>query len=148
MRASAGLSFVEAVAALALLSVLLLVALPNLLPGPELDTKVAARELAADMGLARQLATSRKATFVVEFQPPGGPYTGYTLRQDGATDEPGFPKKLPPGVTAAGPEAVPFLPSGAAKLDAPSVDVVLSSGPVTAAVRVTAATGYARVVVP
>ncbi len=150
MRASAGMTVLEAVAALALLALLLAVAVPNLLPAPELEVGVAARELAADMGLARQLAvsmgTSRDTTYVVEFRPPGGPYTSYTVRRDGEPDEPDFPKALPAGVVASGPPQIAFKRSGAVDDPGPVVEVILSSGSAAARVQVTTATGYVRVV--
>lgn len=147
MRASAGMTVLEAVAALALLALLLAVAVPKFLPAPELEVRVAARELAADMGLARQLAVSRGEPYVVEFRPPGGPYTSYTVRRGGGPDEPDFPKALPAGVVASAPSQVPFKPSGAVGIVGPvSVDVILTSGSASARVRVTVATGYVRVV--
>lgn len=145
MRASGGVTVLEAVATLALLALLLAVALPNLLPSPELEARVAAREVVADASLARQLALSRGTTYLVEFRPPGGPYTSYAVRADGGPDEPGFPKDLPAGVQVTGPEAIPFLPSGAAKLDAPQVELTFAGGGAAATVRVVAATGYVRV---
>ncbi len=145
MRASAGVTVLEAVAALALLVLLLAVAVPHLLPAPELEAGVAAREVATDMGLARQLAVSKRAAYVVEFRPPGGPYTSYTVRRDGGADEPDFPKPLPAGVVVNGPRVVRFVSSGAAEVGAPTADLTFVGGGATVWVRVTAATGYVRV---
>lgn len=147
MRASAGMTVLEMVAALALLVLLLAVAVPNLLPAPELDVRVAARELVGDMALARQVAVSKGRRYVVEFRPPGGPYTSYTVREDGGPDEPNFPKTFPAGVVANAPAQIPFEASGAVGIAGPvSVDVILSSGQAAARLRVTTATGYVRVV--
>lgn len=150
VRASAGVSLAEVTASLALIALLLAVAVPNLLPAPELEVRVAARELVADMGLARQLAVSKGTTYVVEFRPPAGPcgpYTLYAVRRQGGPDEPDFPKALPAGVAASAPAQVPFKPSGAVGIVGPvSVDIILCSGPATSRVRVTLATGYARAV--
>lgn len=145
MRASGGITVLEAVATLALLALLLAVALPNLLPSPELEARVAAREVAADASLARQLAVSKAGTYLLEFLPPQGPYTSYTVRADGGPHEPGFPKELPPNVRVTGPEAIPFLPSGAAKLDSPQVEVTFAGGGAVVTLRVWQATGFVRV---
>jgi type II secretory pathway pseudopilin PulG len=145
MRASGGVTVLEAVATLALLAFLLAVALPNLLPSPELEARVTAREVAADASLARQLAVSRGTTYLLEFRPPGGPYRSYTVRADGGTEEPGFPKDLPANVQVTGPEVIPFLPSGAAALDSPQVEVTFTGGAAVATLRVLQATGYVRV---
>ncbi|MCL6499862.1 MAG: hypothetical protein K6U07_07545, partial [Firmicutes bacterium] len=61
-----GLTFVETVAVLLLFSLLLVAAVPNLFPA-SVAVDVAARELVADMGLARQLAVSRGEAHLVEF---------------------------------------------------------------------------------
>lgn len=139
-----GLTVLEAVAVLVLLAVLLAAAAPQMFPGIA-AVHGAARELAADMALARQLAVSRGTPYVVEFRPSGGPYTSYTVRADGGPDEPGFPKEFPTGVSAQGSGAVRFLPSGATDLPSPWVDWELRAGPESLRVRVWAQTGYARV---
>lgn len=139
------MTILEAVVTLALVALLLAVALPNLLPSPELEARVAARELVADLNLARQLAVSHGEMYLVVFQPPGGPYTAYTVYKSGGADEPGFPKELPRGVQVTGPESIVFLPSGAAKLDEPQASWSFTGGSSTATVRVLAATGFARV---
>jgi prepilin-type N-terminal cleavage/methylation domain-containing protein len=138
-----GLTLLEAVAVLALLAVLAVLAVPNLFPAG-VAVQSAARELAADMGLARQLAVSRSVPYVVEFQPGGGPFTRYTVRPLSGTDEPGFPKALPEGVSASGPVVVRFLPSGRADLPSSWAEWQLVAGSESATVRVWAVTGYAR----
>ena len=75
----------------------------------------------------------------------GRPYRSYTVRADGGPEEPGFPKDLPANVQVTGPEVIPFLPSGAAKLDSPQVEVIFTGGAAVATLRVLQATGYARV---
>lgn len=147
VRASAAVTVLETVAALALLALLLAVTIPSLLPPPELAVTAAARELAADTALARQLAVSKGVRYVLEFRPGSGPYTSYTVHMDGGPDEPDFPKALPTGVVASAPSQIPFKPSGAVDIVGPvSVDVILASGTASARVRVTVATGYARIV--
>jgi len=138
-----GLTFVETVAVLLLFSLLLVAAVPNLFPA-SVAADVAARELVADMGLARQLAVSRGEAHLVEFSPPGGPFTRYTVRRAPGPDEPGFPKDLPGGVTASGPASVTFLSSGAAQLPTAWVEWRLDSRTENARVRLWAQTGYAR----
>lgn len=148
MRAHAagqgGLSLLEALVALVLLGVLLAAALPQLFPAP-VAVQAAARELAADLNLARQMAISRGEPYVVEFGPPAGAFSRYTVRSGSGQDEPGFPKQLPAGVTAWGPQSVAFLPSGQAQLPAQQVDWRLASGSDSATVRVWSQTGYATV---
>lgn len=138
-----GLTLLEAVAVLILLAVLAAVAVPNLVPTGA-AVQAAGRELAADMGMARQLAVSRGLAYVVEFQPPGGPFTRYTVRAVAGADESGFPKDLPAGVTASGPSMVRFLPSGQADLSTPWAEWRLEAGSESATVRLWAVTGYAR----
>lgn len=139
-----GLTLVETVAALLLFSVLLLAAVPQLFPAT-VAVDAAARELAADMSLARQVAISRGEAHVLEFSPPGGPFTRYTIRRASGPDEPGFPKELPGSVTGSGPASVTFLPSGAAQLATAWTEWQLNSGTEGVRVRVWARTGYARV---
>ncbi len=142
-REQGGLTFVETVAVLLFLSLLLVAAVPNLFPA-SVAVEVAARELVADMGLARQLAISRGEPYVVEFSPPGGPFTRYAVRRASGPDEPGFPKELPGGVTASGLGSVTFLSSGAAQVAAAWAEWLLDSGTESARVRLWAQTGYAR----
>ena len=142
MRARGGMSVLEALAVLALLALLLAVALPRLLPPPELEARAVAREFASDAHLARQLAISKGVPFVVEFWVSGGRYSGYTVRAQGGPAEPDFPKPIPPGVLASGPQRVIFSPSGAADVDA---EITFRGGGAVARVRIFRATGYARV---
>lgn len=143
-KGQGGLTFAETVAVLLLISLLLVAAVPNLFPAV-VAVEAAARELAADMGLARQLAVSRGEAYVVEFGPPGGSFTRYTVRRGSGPDEPGFPKELPGGVTASGPASVTFLSSGGVQLAAAWVEWRVDSGSETVRIRLWAQTGYARV---
>lgn len=138
-----GLTALEAAVALVLLLVLLGAALPQLFP-TAVAVRTAARELVADLALARQLAVSRAEAHVLEFGPPGGPFTRYTVRRASGPDEPGFPKDLPAGLSVAGPGSVTFLPSGAAELPGTWADWQLQSADESVTVRVWAQTGYAR----
>lgn len=138
-----GLTLLETLAVLVLLAVLVAAAVPRVFPGG-MAVQTTARELAGDLALARQLAVSTGQPHTVEFRPPGGPYTAYTLRKDGGPDEPGFPKNLPRGVVAQGPGSVTFMPSGATDLDVPWADWQVSTGSDSATVRLWALTGYAR----
>ncbi len=146
-RADAGLTLVEAAAVLALLALLLMVAVPNLLPAAELEARVAARQVAADASLARQLAVSRGEAYVLEFRPSGGPYTSYAVRREGP-DEPDFPREFPPGVHVTGPERIRFLPSGEADLAGTEASTNFTGGGVTVTMQVFRRTGSVRLVPP
>ncbi len=147
-RADAGLTLVEAAAVLALLALLLMVAVPNLLPAAELEARVAARQVAADASLARQLAVSRGEAYVLEFRPSGGPYTSYAVRREAGPDEPDFPKEFPPGVHVTGPERIRFLPSGEADLAGTEASTNFTGGGVTVTMQVFRRTGSVRLVPP
>ena len=125
-----------------LLAILLVAAVPQLFVPGEVDVEVTARQVAADMGLARRLAIARRVDYIITFSPPGGPYTSYTLAPDGGPAEPDFPKDLPPQVTVTGTGQVTFRPSGAAT--APAL-LTFTAGGVVAQVDVVAATGRVRV---
>lgn len=144
MRAQGGLTLLEAVAVLALLAVLVVAAVPNLFPSGA-AVRSTAEQLVADLSLARQLAMSRGEAHVVQFGPSGSAYTQYTVRRGTGSDEPGFPRELPAGVTAQGPESVTLLPSGAAQLSDPWVQWNMTSASESAVVRLWRQTGYARV---
>ena len=140
-----GVSFVEVIVAVALLTLLLLVTLPQLATPAEVEVRRAARIVAADLAMARRLAIARRRDYVVTFSPPGGPYTSYTVQPAGGPAEPDFPKALPPGVTVTGTERLTFAPSGAADVAAL---LSFSVGAVLGQVEVVAATGHVRVTVP
>lgn len=140
-----GFSLTEALVAAALLAVLLIAAVPYLATPDTLEVRAPARELAADLRLAQRLAIARRANFLVEFVPAGGPYTSYTVRQEGGAAEPDFPKTLPAGVTVTGPGQFAFRPDGSA---AAGGTTTLTAGVASANVEVTAATGRVRVVGP
>jgi type II secretory pathway pseudopilin PulG len=140
-----GASIIEAVAAVSLITLLLLVALPRLSVPAEVEVRQVARVVAADLDMARRLAIARRRDYVVAFAPPGGPYATYTVQPTGGTPEPGFPKTLPAGVTVTGTGSLTFAPSGAASVAAL---LTFSVGGVSAQLQVVAATGHVRLVLP
>ncbi len=140
-----GFSLIEALAVAAVVVVLVVVAVPRLVVPETLQARAQARQLAADLRLAQRLAITRRADVVLEFSPLGGPYVTYTIRQAGGPDEPDYPKSLPTGVTATGPQQFTFQPTGGA---ASGGTVTLTAGSTAVTVQVTAATGRVTVVGP
>jgi general secretion pathway protein H len=137
-----GFSLIEALAVVAVVAVLVIVAAPRLVVPDTLQARSAARELAADLRLAQRLAIARRANYVLEFAPAGGPYTSYTVRVHGGPAEPDFPKVVSPEVVATGTQQFTFRPDGSPDTGGA---VTLASGGAAATVQVTATTG--RVVV-
>ncbi len=137
-----GFTIVEVLAVLGLLAILLLAALPQLFMPDQVSVETTARQVAADLGLARRLAIARRGSYIVIFTPAGGPYTSYTLVFQDGTAEPGFPKDLPAQITVTGTNQVAFQPSGAATNAAL---LTFTSGSVTAQVDVVGTTGRTRV---
>jgi len=125
----------------ALLGILLVAAVPQLFVPAELDVELVARQVAADMGLARRYAIARRANFVMTFNPAGGPYTSYTLTTGGVA-EPDFPKDLPPAVTVTGTGSITFQPSGRTSAGA---TLTFAAGGETAQVTVLAATARVEI---
>lgn len=137
-----GFSFLELLAVLGLLAVLLVVAVPRLFVPAEVGVETTARQVAADLALARRLAIARRMPYVVTFAPSGGPYTAYTVGPQGGEPEPDFPKSLPTAIAVTGSDQVTFQPSGAASA---AVRLTFAAGGATAQVEVTAGTGRVRV---
>ncbi|MDR7420070.1 MAG: GspH/FimT family pseudopilin [Armatimonadota bacterium] len=140
-----GFSLVEALVAVALLGILVLVAVPRLTTPESVQVGVPARHLAADLRLAQRLAIARRATYTLEFSPAAPPYAAYVVRREGAGAEPDFPKTFAAGVTVTGPPQFTFRPDGSADGDG---TVTLSSDGVVATLQVTAATGRVVVTAP
>lgn len=140
-----GISLAEVLVVMALLAVLLLTVLPQLSVPSQVPVAEAARQVAADAGLARRLAIAGRTPYVVTFSPAGGPYTSYAVAPQGGTPGADFPKTFPQGITVAGAGQIAFLPSGAA---AAGATLSFTRGTVTAQVQVTAATGFVQVVGP
>ncbi|MDQ7851042.1 MAG: GspH/FimT family protein [Armatimonadota bacterium] len=140
-----GFSFLELLVVVGLLAILLVVALPQLFAPEELGVETTARQVAADLVLARRLAIARRMPYVVSFAPPGGPYTAYTVAPQGGAPEPDFPKSLPEGIAVTGSDLVTFQPSGAASAAA---RLRFAAGGATAQVDVAAGTGRVRVSAP
>jgi len=136
-----GASLIELLVLVVVLAVLLLTALPQLLVPAQVPAGVAAREVAADLGLARRLAIARRANYIVTFAPTAGPYTSYTVAPQGGVAGPDFPKAFPAGVTVTGTQQVTFAPNGAASSDA---TLTFADGAATAQVQVVAATGFVQ----
>ncbi len=137
-----GFSVMEVLVVVGLLAILFLAAVPQLFVPEEVPVETTARQVAADLGLARRLALARRMQYVVTFAPPGGPFTSYTVAPQGGPPEPDFPKTLPAQVTVAGPDQIAFQPSGAA---GGAALLTFTQGSATAQVDVVAATGRVRV---
>jgi prepilin-type N-terminal cleavage/methylation domain-containing protein len=140
-----GFSLVEALVAVALLGILVLVAAPRLTIPEPVQAGVPARQLAADLRLAQRLAIARRANYALEFSPGAAPYTSYLVRREGAGAEPDFPKTFAAGVMVTGPQQFTFRPDGSANADG---TVTLSAGGAVATLQVTAATGRVAVSAP
>ena len=130
-----GVSFAEMLVVAALLGVLLLTALPQLFTPGQVPAAGAARQVAADIGLARRLAIAGRTNYLVTFAPAAGPFTSYTVAPQGGPPGSDFPKPFPAGLTVAGTSQITFLPSGAATTAA---TLTFTVGGVTAQVQVTA----------
>ena len=143
--ATRGGSLAEVLVMMVLLGVLLLTAFPQLMVPAQIPAGLAARGVAADLGLARGLAIASRGNYLVTFSPAAGPYTSYTVAPQGGTAGPDFPKTFRAGVTVTGTQQVTFTPNGAAS---PSATVTFTSGAATASVSVTAATGFVQVTGP
>lgn len=141
-RSSArGTSLAEVLIVMVLLGVLLLAAFPQLMVPGQVPVGVAARKVAADLALARQLAIASRGNYVVTFTPSTPPYTTYTLIPQGGTAGPDFPKTFQAGVTVTGTQQVTFTPNGAATS---SATLTFTGGGATAQVSVIAATGFVQ----
>ncbi|HET9001063.1 MAG TPA: GspH/FimT family protein [bacterium] len=138
---SRGASLAEVLVAVGVLAVLSLIAVPQLMVPAQVPAGQAARGVAADLALARQLAIAGRTSYVVTFSPGAGPFTSYTVTPQGGTSAPDFPKVFPVGLTVIGTPQITFDPSGAASSDA---TVILTAGSATAQVRVVGATGYVQ----
>ena len=136
-----GASLVELVVLVALLAVLVLTALPQLSVPVQIPAGRAARQVAADLGLARQLAIASRSNYVVTFTPGAGPFTSYTVAPQSGTPGPDFPKAFPAGVTVTGTPQITYAPNGSASASATYTFV---DGAATAQVQVVAATGFVQ----
>ena len=117
MRADdpSGFTFVEVLAALGLLGLLLLVAMPRLVLPDTLNASVLARQVAVDLRLARQLSIGKRVMYTLEFNPATAPYTSYTLRNESTLAvEADFPKEIPGGITVSGRRSFSFAAGGGA----------------------------------
>ena len=142
-----GLSLVELLVVGSLLAILVLTVLPQLSVPAQLDTELMARQVAADLGLARRLAIARRVNYVATFSPAGGPYASYSVGPQSGGAEPDFPKTFPSGVTVTGIDQITFAPSGNATLSGTITFNFAKSG-ATASVEIIAATGRVRVISP
>ncbi len=144
-RQPRGFSFAEILAVMALLTILLIVAVPRLVVPETAQARVPAREIAADLRMAQRLTIARGAEHVLEFAPPAPPYTSYTVRPLAGGPEPDFPKAVEAGVVVSGPLLFKFRPDGSV---APGGVITVAAGSATATVQVTAATGRVTVTGP
>lgn len=140
-----GFSLAEILAVMALVTILLIVAVPRLVVPETIQARVPARELAADLRMAQRLAIARRGDFVLEFAPLGPPYTQYTVRPVAGGPEPDFPKAVNTGVAVSGPQQFVFRPDGS--VVAGGVITVTASG-ATATVQVKSGTGRVTVTGP
>lgn len=138
---SRGASFIEALVAVMVLTVLLLTAFPHLLVPVQITAGGAAREVAADLALARRLAIAGRVSYVVTFLPAGGPYTSYSVAPNGGPPGSDYPKTFPAAVQVTGTPQITFAPDGSASTDA---NLTFSAGTATARVQVLAATGFVQ----
>jgi Tfp pilus assembly protein FimT len=136
-----GTSFVEVLVVVAVLGVLLITALPQLSVPPQVPVGEAARGVAADLGLARQLAIAGRVNYIVTFTPAAGPFTSYSVAPQGSAPGPDFPKTVPAGVAVTGTQQITFAPNGSAS---PSAALTFTRGTATAQVQVVAATGFVQ----
>ena len=143
-RDPSGFTLVEVLAVLGLLGILLLITVPQLTVPGTLSASVVANQIAADLRLARQLAIAKRVcvggvncpgdNYALEFLPPAGPYTSYTLRnQSTLAVEPDFPKEIPAGVTVSGRQRFIFVPDGCVDDDGVPPSCVGTDGAITAA---------------
>jgi len=140
-----GFSFTEILAVMALLTILLIVAVPHLVVPETTQARVPAREIAADLRVTQRLAIARRGDFVLEFAPLAPPYTQYTIRPAAGGPEPDFPKALNAGVVVSGPQQFVFRPDGSAS---PGGAITVTADGATATVQVMAATGRVTVTGP
>lgn len=115
MRADdpSGFTLVEILAAIGILGILILVAMPRLVLPETLNASTFARQLAVDLRLTQQLAFSRRVNYTLEFSPGVAPYTSYTLRNESTLAiERDFPKDVPGGLTVAGRRVFTFTSGG------------------------------------
>ncbi len=138
---SQGTSFVETLVLVMVLAVLLLTALPQLLVPVQITAGRAARGVAADLVLARQLAIAGRANYVVTFLPAGGPFTSYSVAPQGGAPGSDFPKAFPAGVQVTGTPQITFAPDGSAATNA---TLAFADGAATAQVQVLAPTGFVQ----
>lgn len=142
-----GFSLIEILVVGALLGILLLAVVPQLFAPAALEVELEARQVSADLGMARRLAIAGHANYVATFAPAGGPYTSYSVGPQSGGAEPDFPKSFSPGIIVTGVDQIIFAPSGSA---APSgtVTITFAQGTATASVQIIAATGRVRVIGP
>ncbi len=113
-----GWTFLEVLAVLGLLGVLLFVTVPQLVVPGTLSANVIARQTAVDLRLAHQLATAMRVYYTLEFNPATPPYTSYTIRNESTLqEEADFPKSLPTEVTVSGRRSFSFAPGGCVDSD-------------------------------
>lgn len=140
-----GVSIIEVLVVLGLLALFVLIAEPSLVVPSQVQVGTTARQVAADLGLARRLAIASHLNYVVAFSPSTGPYTSYTVGPAGGTPGPDFPKTFPVGIAVTGTQQITYLPSGAATA---SAALTMAAGAATAQVQVVAATGFVQVTGP
>lgn len=139
-RDASGYGFIELMAALGLLSILILVAMPRLEMPETLNASTFARQVAVDLRLTQQLAFSRRVNYTLEFSPAAAPYTSYTVRNESTLAiAPDFPKEVPGGLTVSGRRIFTFTSGGWGPYDGAvgsDGSVTVTAGANTATVQV------------
>lgn len=161
-----GFTWIEVLAVLGLLGILLLITVPQLMVPGTLSASVVANQIAADLRLARQLTIAKRVcvggvncpadNYTLEFLPAAGPYTSYTVRnQSTLAVEPDFPKEIPAGLIVSGRQRFIFVADGCVDDDGVPPSCVGTDGSVTVAadgdtvtVQVFWYTGRVKVVQP
>ncbi len=140
VRHSAGYAFIELLAAVGILGILILVAMPRLVLPETLNASTFARQVAVDLRLTQQLAFSRRVNYTLQFSPATAPYTSYTIRDESTLAiEPDFPKDVPGGLTVSGRQTFTFTSGGWGPYDGAvgsDGSVTVTAGANTATVQV------------
>ncbi len=138
-----GVTFVEIMAILVIIGILGLMSIPRIGSSDRSNVYTTARRIAADMRYARILAITKAKDHVLEFAPSGGPYTEYTIMENGI--QLGDTRHIPAGITCVGTEEFTFEPLGNALSDGVSNNgmVSLIMGTDRCDVNVIATTGRA-----
>ena len=127
-----GLAFIEVLAVLGVVIILLLVAMPQLVMPTALNATAMADQISVDLRFARQLAVAKRVNHTLEFSPSTAPYTSYLVRNESTlVVEPDFPKTIPSDLTVSGRRSFTFRPDGCVDDDGAGSTCVGTDGSVT-----------------